>query len=1287
MTIAPTPPPYVSNNTLFQDYYLATYAARALPLVPTANNTPPPSSDIAAAQQRADAALATVQALWAAQAGSLSANESHVEDFVQAVCAALGFATSTQGVLRRRGNSPVRPDVVCFASHADRDAYVAHKDDPTFAHATLWQNVLTLIEVKQVEELDKRRGGELPAEQLLDYLEHAGKQWGILTDGVTWRLYHHTTPHDLTRSCAVSLRDILTLDDPAAMRAAFAWFYALFAAPAFANDAHHLERLLRGSSDYAVGVQTQLQRQAFRVVGALARGIYAKHPTPATADLKQIYDQAIAILYRLLFVKYAEDRYLLPVSNRQYQHYGYRGIEDRLMHMLATHPGSLDAEIDDEWVKFKRLTQFLGEGNLSIGIFAYNGRLFKEDYQYLDAVSIPDRFFAEAVSALAAVEQDGERVRVDYSNLAVQHLGNIYEGLLDFHLVRDGDSVKLVSSSQTDVDTRHETGSYYTPDYIVRYIVQQVLKPLCYADVDDPASIRPPNEIAQLRVLDPACGSGHFLVEVIEQLADTYIASIKKHTKNTEPVQRPGKADELYNQRRALWQLLYGGEGSDESADEQQQREANLRQYAYRVIIEQCIYGVDLNPLAVELTRLSLWLRTLSNDKPLSFLDHHIRHGNSLVGARFANLRPRPPRPTRRRASAPPAPLTSNMFHDNDFTSALDTAVDTLTAMMQKPSNEAADVRQKMDDFSTLQATLNATWGRLADVTTATYFDLSLEGTTYDRVADHIKGRASYDDPHTQAALFHAPALAEQHAFFHWELAFPEVFFDEHGQHRGAAAGFDAVVGNPPYVRQELLKPYKPYWQETFASHAGTADLYVYFYEQGINLLRDGGRLGYITSNKYFRAGYGKPLREWLTTHATLERIVDFGDAPIFAGAVTYPAIVVARRAPPSDDSTLTAYEWHPDHGDLSAFADTVASRSFAVAQPSLTADGWQLAEPALQALLDKLRAAGTPLGAYVNGELYYGIKTGLNEAFVIDRATRDRLVAEDPASAAIIKPFLRGRDVKRWRIEFDEQYLIFTRRGIDIDQYPAVKRHLEQYKDRLMPGVKGGRARGDYAWYELQASPGDVERFEQPKIIYPDIAPSVQFAYDPDGSYYTTNTTYILPTTEQWLVGLLNSKTLFWFYQQITSEIRGNYVRFFTQYVTTMPIPTATEAQRAAVAARAEACSTAAAARFALEQDMRRSIARLCDGTPLSRKLADWWELDFATLRREVKRVSKRDIPVSERNEWEDHLTAQQQQHAAYTATIAQHEHELNALVYALYGLTDDEIALIEGNAGTAPA
>ena len=402
-------------------------------------------------------------------------------------------------------------------------------------------------------------------------------------------------------------------------------------------------------------------------------------------------------------------------------------------------------------------------------------------------------------------------------------------------------------------------------------------------------------------------------------------------------------------------------------------------------------------------------------------------------------------------------------------------------------------------------------------------------------------------------ALIHD--LTQGREVFDFEIYFSELFH--------AKGGFDVVIGNPPYVRQEEIKALKPLLKH-YECGAGTADLFVYFYERGVKLLHKGGQFAFITSNKWYRSGYGEKLRGWLARNTRIHELIDFGDAPIFE-AIAYPTIVRLGRAAQSEPNAETSFRaltWQPGP-PLADFVAIVRQQSFEIPQRSLDQSGWRLEGVAKRNLLEKLRAAGMPLGEYCKGRFYYGIKTGLNDAFVVDRATRDRLIAEHPSSAEVLKPFLRGRDVKRWRVEPKDLWLIFTRRGIDIKKFPAIQEYLLPFKNRLTPGVPGGRKPGSYQWYEIQDNIAYWQEFEQPKIAYPNICKRNEFSWDED-SYYINQKAFIIPRTSKYLLSVLNSSVVMFLFRMLLAKLQNDFYEPSSIFLKLFPIPIATPTDQA---------------------------------------------------------------------------------------------------------------------------
>ena len=521
---------------------------------------------------------------------------------------------------------------------------------------------------------------------------------------------------------------------------------------------------------------------------------------------------------------------------------------------------------------------------------------------------------------------------------------------------------------------------------------------------------------------------------------------------------------------------------------------------------------------------------------------------------------------------------------------------------------------------------------------------------------------------------------------FDWRAAFPEVF---------ARGGFDIVLGNPPYVRQELIKAMKPYLRENFGVFHGVADLYAYFYERGLGLLRDGGRLGFISSSTFFRTGSGEPLRRHFIEAASVEAIVDFGDAQIFGGVTTYPAILSMRKGAPAPgeiDYLVIAGEPPSDLGR--AFRETARK----MPRARLTAETWRVEDDALARLRDKIRTGRKTLGE-VYGAPKRGILTGLNEAFVIDTPTRDRLIGGDPNSAELLKPFLRGENVKRWRVEAEGLWLVdvifgSTRQLLErlhgpkklshdekeawrvfSQRYPAIATHLISYEEMARKRTDQGQY-----WWELRVCTHEVE-FTRSKIIYPIISQGPKYTLDDRGSFI--NDKCFMTVGDVVLAAQLNSKLgWFWLFGE-ASPLRGGQWRLELreQYVSRLPIPSIPPAARDRLATLAQFCTDAARARLEIESAVRR---RLLDLAPTERRnltgrLHDWHELDFAALRAEIKRAFRADIPVKERGDWEAYLAENAARVKTLSAEIAVAEREIDALVYILFDLTPDEIALLE--------
>lgn len=712
----------------------------------------------------------------------------------------------------------------------------------------------------------------------------------------------------------------------------------------------------------------------------------------------------------------------------------------------------------------------------------------------------------------------------------------------------DPEMLGKVFENMLAAEERGQSGTFYTPRGIVQFMCAEVLsryladetgmeletvgKLLDYdpdlPDTDFNQLMSPQQArslkkaIENIKVLDPAVGSGAFPL---------------------------GMMQVILSARQAI------GRREGETIKRGSLAMSRLK----RNIIANNLYGVDIKPEAIEVAKLRMWLSlvvdipSIDDVEPLPNLDYKLMCGNSLISTIHGEqLIPDPTKTQQGMLAVTP----------------IQQAIQPLSALQHRYFNAQTEERHQLRK-QILEAEANVFRVAVSDRQS------HWEGKQreLENKIKLMKGKVSKVQEKEQAESITKLAELKRFAtevesgerslsFFQYHLHFRDVFEGK--------SGFDCVIGNPPYVRQESIKELKPALQQEYECYTGVSDLYVYFYEQGVRLLKSGGHLTYISSNKWFRAGYGEKLRQFLGEKATVEVLIDFGDAPVFE-AIAYPSIILISKTKPENHSAHVL-NWETGQS-VDEFASVYKKCSFLILQKELTADGWRLESPTVLRLLDKLRVAGTPLGDYVNGRFYRGILTGCNEAFVVDRATRDRLIAEHESSTEVLKPFLRGRDVKRWCVDYQDLWLIFTRRGIDFYKYPAIHDYLKSFKERLTPGIQGGRKEGSYQWYEVQDPTAYWQEFGKEKIVIPAITQDVEYTADSLG-YFTNDKTSICVTDNvNYLLGLLNSVLLGWFIRQIAPTRQGGFYEFKPAYVTQIPIPTAPEPDRLAIKFLVQKC------------------------------------------------------------------------------------------------------------------
>lgn len=1103
-----------------------------------------PEDEIWAAAAEADRLRDELRSLFEEQEAALgAANEAQTEErWIRPVLDALGWGYEVQPRSVRMGATRY-PDYALFLTQADADRVVTTRD----AREVLRDAVGVLEAKRWARSLDGRGGGDdlaperIPSAQIVNYLVRTQQPWGILTNGAEWRLYYRDADFADTVYFAVHLpallgEDHLPVGDSARLMPAveaFRYFYLFFRPDAFApgpDGRRWLDLARERSTRYARSVEDALKPRAYRAVTALCRGFVTatgQDPAEVAEDpeqARQVLDNALTVLFRLLFILYAESRELLPVrTNPAYRNKSLLQLRERAAGVRDRHQDVFPLG-RDFWSDLSDLFAII-DGDPAwrgVGVPIYDGGLFDpEQHPWLNDHHVPDPHLAEAIDLLSRVaDPDTDRAHyVDYGPLDVRHLGSIYEGLLE-HVIRVANEPLPAIREQgvvvrdpvetgelylaNDRGERKVTGSYYTPDYIVEYIVERTLGPL----VED----RSVPEILELRILDPAMGSGHFLVAATSYLARSAVRA---------------------------------------AADEEQQVLGDFAEltpdHIRRLVVERCIFGVDRNARAVELAKLALWLATVQKDKPLNFLDHHLKRGDSLLGARLADLGRLPG--GRGRAADLEAAGQIGAF-EYAFQQQVFKILGFIRQIEDLPSDSLDDVELKERLYAQADAMLDR-YRDVADLWSSRSFGNDLDGDQYARAMDGLRApEETWTELATEPWFQSAKALWREHRFFHWDVEFAEVFFDERGEHRDDP-GFDAVVGNPPYVRMEEFKEVKPFLRHAYETYATRSDLYVFFIERSLDLLRQGGEYGVIVSNKFLRANYGKPVRALIAREAVVREIVDFGGLPVFPEATVRAAVLLACR---DQETSASPRLCQVDTLEFADLEQHVEAHAFEVGPEAITEEEWTLVPRPVAEFLQRLNEWSTTLGRYTDGGICWGIKTGLNDAFIVDAQTGERLLAQDARNADVVKPLVVGHEVRRYFLERQGLYLLYLPHGVDIGRYPAIERYLEPYRERLEARAT------DQAWYELQ-QPQEAYRdyFEGPKTLYPVIAANCRFSVA-GGPLYANDKCFFIPGEDPFLLAVLNSKLTEFVLRNALAKLEGpdrgkEYLEFRAQYMERLPI------------------------------------------------------------------------------------------------------------------------------------
>ncbi len=760
-------------------------------------------------------------------------NESQTEDdFIWPVLAALGWSESLrQQNLTVAGRDDV-PDGLLFEDAAAKAA--ANAQDDQYRR---YSQGLAVVESKRwARPLDRASGRDeatAPSTQMLRYLRRiddltTGKlRWGILTNGTKWRLYWAGARSVSEEFLEVDLSRVLGLDGGDDLFASDAdrdhWlrvFAVMFARDAFIKDgadnrSFH-ERARAAAAFYEERVAASLSKLVFeQVFPSLATAIANAAPQ---APLQDVREAALVLLYRLLFLLYAEDRDLLPVTDKRYDDYALRPLRIDVGKRVSE-GDAMSSSAARIWGHISDLSRIIDKGDASVGIPPYNGGLFASDgASLLDTIRIADSVMAPALDALSYERSSGERRYINYRDLSVQQLGSIYERLLEFEICRDDDGALEV---RPNLFARKNTGSYYTPDELVGLILDETLEPLITERLEafsaalaklDPKDAEdycrtllrdadPANAILSLRVCDPAMGSGHFLVSLVDTLADHVLdamaeaASLGSDLDYTSPLAtkiEDIRATITKNARAANWTIDEG--------------QLDDRHIVRRMVLKRCVYGVDKNPMAVELAKVALWLHTFTVGAPLSFIDHHLHAGDSLFGLWV------------RDAIDKAGKLGGELLWNEALRNAQRSAeamktIEALTDVEIAEAHRSAAMYQdvelmtgELDGFVSFMHALD--WLNLSTADKG-LVRLWLDGRFGDPVpiARGKKapetGKAKAEEVEAFTSIFErARALIGEERFLNWQISFPGVW--DNWASKGLEGGFDAVVGNPPWDRIKL---------------------------------------------------------------------------------------------------------------------------------------------------------------------------------------------------------------------------------------------------------------------------------------------------------------------------------------------------------------------------------------------------------------------------------------------------------------------------------------------------
>ncbi|HDZ5178800.1 TPA: class I SAM-dependent DNA methyltransferase, partial [Campylobacter jejuni] len=665
----------------------------------------------------------------------------------------------------------------------------------------------------------------------------------------------------------------------------------------------------------------------------------------------------------------------------------------------------------------------------------------------------------------------------------------------------------------------YKEGSFYTPSFITSYMCKESITKVVLdkfnaqfdLDAKDISelrkSLRKEDKKAQkellnsIKICDPAVGSGHFLVSALNVMLSIY----DELNLFDEEFYLEVQNDEI---------LITGrkGEFIEYKRPSTPKDKAHLIQqelfHTKKDIIENNLFGVDINPNSCEITKLRLWIELLKHSfyqsfddenyhdlKTLPNIDINIKCGNSLVSyfetgkslSHYPNIKERINK-YKRIVKDYKEGFYTDKSHINQEIKNLKISFKNF-CFADKFKKEMKGFNDKCEKYSKKYGNflaINDENLKFFVSANLTLFDFDEKEAT----KEFANLKKEYDN------IFN---LESNHPF-EWRFEFPEILDDD-----GNFKGFDLIIGNPPYIRQEELKELKPHLAKNYKVYKGTSDIYTYFYELGFNVLKENGILSFITSNKYTRAGYGEALREFLLKNTCILKYIDLNGIKVFDSATVDTSILSFEKIK-IKENTFKYLSLNNELLKNYDFEISAIKEFLNISQNSLSKESFAFNDESTNALKTKIEKLGTPLKDWHGLNINYGIKTGLNEAFIITTEKKDEILAnckdedEKERTAKLIRKMLRGRDIKRYSYEWAGLWVIgtFPSLKLDIEQYPALKQYLSQFLPRIeQSGEKGCRKKTSNKWFETQDNIAYYEEFEKEKIVWNRISSDLCFSYD----------------------------------------------------------------------------------------------------------------------------------------------------------------------------------------------